>query len=264
MVHKPKISRKKKKKIKGKKTFVKKDVFEDEAPLTHSINSPQTSESYEEKKTCEELIAPPKDEKNNLPISYPKKYLLFQLVSLLLLTFIVYSGTLDHSFHFDDKSNIRSNHFIQISSLSLDELRKAGLESENHQRPVANISFALNYYFHGLEVRGYHYVNIFIHLLAGIILYYFVKATLCLPLYRDKYSKSQFIPFFTALIWMVHPLHTQSVTYIVQRMNSMAGMFFIMAMLFYVKARLTPEKTKKILLFSLRMVFFSRSAFEIF
>ena len=259
MVHKPKISRKKKKKIKGKKTFVKKDVFEDEAPLTHSINSPQTSESSnlasdEEKKTCEELIAPPKDEKNNLPISYPKKYLLFQLVSLLLLTFIVYSGTLDHSFHFDDKSNIRSNHFIQISSLSLDELRKAGLESENHQRPVANISFALNYYFHGLEVRGYHYVNIFIHLLAGIILYYFVKATLCLPLYRDKYSKSQFIPFFTALIWMVHPLHTQSVTYIVQRMNSMAGMFFIMTMLFYVKARLTPEKTKKILLFSFSLI----------
>ena len=234
MVAKAKHSRKKK--IKCKKAFVKKDVFEDEAPLTHSINSPQTSES------------------SNLPISYPKKYLLFQLVSLLLLTFIVYSGTLDHPFHFDDKSNIRSNHLIQISSLSLDELRKAGFESVNHQRPVANISFALNYYFHGLEVRGYHYVNIFIHLLAGIILYYFVKATLCLPLFRDKYSKSQFIPFFAALIWMVHPVHTQSVTYIVQRMNSMAGMFFIITMLFYVKARLTPEKTKKILLFSFSLI----------
>src|SRR5210317_881251 len=53
---------------------------------------------------------------------------------------------------------------------------------------------------------------------------------------------------------MVHPLNTQSVTYIVQRMNSMAGMFFIMAMLFYVKARLTPEKTKKILLFLFSLI----------
>ena len=160
MVHKPKISRKKKKKIKGKKTFVKKDVFEDEAPLTHSINSPQTSESSnlasdEEKKTCEELIAPPKDEKNNLPISYPKKYLLFQLVSLLLLTFIVYSGTLDHSFHFDDKVNIWNNRFIQISNISISELKSAAFDS--YDRPVANISFALNYYFHGLEVKGLPY-----------------------------------------------------------------------------------------------------------
>ena len=193
MVHKPKISRKKKKKIKGKKTLVKKDVFE--------------------------------DEKNNLPISYPKKYLLFQLVSLLLLTFIVYSGTLDHSFQFDDEPNIWDNHFIQISSLSFDNLVTAGFKSVNAKRPVANISFALNYYFHGLDVRGYHFVNIIIHLLAGIMLYYFVKNTLCIQSVRDKFGEAGFVPFYTALIWMVHPLHTQSVTYIVQRITAWRACF---------------------------------------
>ena len=257
MAHKPKISRKKKKKIKVKKTFVKKDVFEDEAPLTLSTDSPQNSESPksafdEEKKPCKELKPPQKDEKNNLSIPYPNKYLLFKIISLLLLTIIVYSGTLDHSFHLDDHSNISYNPFIQITNLSIDELVKAGfVSSTNGDRPVANISFALNYYFHGLDVTGYHIVNIIIHLLAGIMLYYFVKKTLSIGLARDRFGEARFIPFFTALIWLVHPLHIQSVTYIVQRMNSMAAMFFIMAMLFYVKGRLTPERVKKILFFAI-------------
>jgi len=259
MAEKKKISRKKKKESKRKKNFKNNDSSKNKKSSTLSTNLPQNDENFqssfnEEKKPNKQSAPPQKNKKNNFSIFYNKKYLLLQITSLLLITFIAYSDTLDHSFHFDDAANIWSNPYIQISSLSLDELRKAGLESVNHQRPVANISFALNYYLHGLEVRGYHYVNIFIHLLAGIILYYFVKATLCLPLYRDKYSKSQFIPFFTALIWMVHPVHTQSVTYIVQRMNSMAGMFFIMTMLFYVKARLTPEKTKKILLFLFSLI----------
>ena len=134
MVHKPKISRKKKRKIKGKKTFVKKDVFEDEAPLMLSVDSPQKNESPklafdEEKKTCEELIAPQKVERNNFSTSYPKKYQLFQITTLLILTIIVYSGTLNHAFHFDDLSNISYNRSIQISSLSSKEIIQAGFES---------------------------------------------------------------------------------------------------------------------------------------
>ena len=184
-------------------------------------------------------------------IFYLKKFLSFEIICLLLVTAAVYSGTLDHSFHADDRDNITNNSFIQISNFSVSEFKRAIKESVNDKRPVANISFALNYYFDGLEVRGYHVVNIIIHLLAGIMLYYFVKKTLSIPLVRDKLGEAGFIPFFTALIWMVHPLHTQSVTYIIQRMNSMAVMFFIMAMLFYVKARLSPERVKKVLFFAI-------------
>ena len=187
--------------------------------------------------------------KEQSPILYLKKFLSFEIICLLLAGIAVYWGTLDHTFQLDDKNTIWNNPFIQISSLSVDELVKAGFESVLHNRPVANISFALNYYFHGLEVRGYHAVNIIIHLLAGILLFYFVKITLSIPCVRDRYGSAKFIPFFTALIWLVHPLQTQSVTYIVQRMNSMGAMFFIMAMLFYVKARMTPEKKKKVLFF---------------
>ena len=80
-------------------------------------------------------------------------------------------------------------------------------------------------------------------------LFYFVKKTLSIRLVRDRFGETGLIPFFTALIWLVHPLHTQAVTYIVQRMTSMAALFFIMAILFYVKGRLTHERVKKILFF---------------
>jgi hypothetical protein len=258
MAEKTKLPRKKKKKIKRKKIIKKNDFLENEKSSSLGIKSSQNFESLksafdEERKSSEKLESPKKNDKNNVSI-YPNKYFLLEIVGLLSLTVVVYSYTLDHSFHFDDAANIWSNHFIQISSLSFEELLKAGVDSVNNHRPVANISFALNYYFHGLEVKGYHLVNIFIHLLAGIMLFYFVKTTLSLSLLKDRYSKSQFIPFFTALIWLVHPLHTQSVTYIVQRMNSMAALFYIMAMLFYLKARLNPERTKRILFFSVAFI----------
>jgi hypothetical protein len=254
MVDKTKISRKKKKQLTKKKIFP-----ENEKSLTPGLDSHQSFDSP--KLAFDENIKPyespepsKKIEKSNFSKSSPNKYLLFEIVSLVLLTVIIYGGTLNHSFHLDDGSNISSNKLIQISNLSIDELVKAGFESFNRKRPVANISFALNYYFHGLDVKGYHIVNIIIHLFAGIVLYYFVKITLSIRLARDKFDETWFIPFFTALIWLVHPLHTQSVTYIVQRMNSMASMFFIMAMLFYVKGRLTPERVKKVLFFIISFV----------
>lgn len=52
-----------------------------------------------------------------------------------------------------------------------------------------------------------------------------------------KYRNVQGIAFVTALLWLVHPLATQSVTYIVQRMNSMAAMFYVLSLLLYVVGR---------------------------
>ena len=264
MAQKPKFSRKKKKQIKRKKSSSNKDegvkdFTKDDASLTLRQDSPQSFENPKpsfvgEKKLSEQLTAPPQKRKDDISISYPNKYLLLELFSLLLITVIVYAGTLNHTFHLDDKSNISSNSFIQISHLSVDELAKAGFVGVNIKRPVANLSFALNYYFNGLDVTGYHVVNIIIHLLTGIMLYLFVKKTLSIELLRDKLGDTSFIPFFTALIWLVHPLHIQSVTYIVQRMNSMGAMFFIMSLFFYVKGRLNPQNIIKVLFFVIAFI----------
>ena len=173
---------------------------------------------------------------------------------ILLLTMLsgiiilIYAQTLTTPFIFDDISNIRDNHHIRIPYLSLKNLAWAGFQSPLTNRPIANISFALNYYVHGYNLVGYHVVNILIHLATGLMLYFLVKATLLTPALRDQYANFGWIPFFTAFIWLVHPLQTQSVTYLVQRMNSMAAMFYVLSMLLYVKFRLAANSRGKGLL----------------
>jgi len=187
----------------------------------------------------------PKSSTNSL--IHLRDFLLLFLSALFV--FLIYSNTLNSPFIFDDIRNIQKNPQIRIDSLSKDSIAHGGLESLASNRPVAKFSFALNYYFHQYDVGGYHLVNIFVHIMTGLLLFLFMKATLNLPSLRSESRAFQWIPLITALIWLIHPLHTQSVTYIVQRMNAMATMFYLLAFLFYIKGRLTSGRRKKLVLF---------------
>jgi Flp pilus assembly protein TadD len=172
------------------------------------------------------------------------------LLFMAILVFLVYSNTIEGPFVFDDEPNIQDNPHIRLTKLTLEGITGAGIESLASSRPVANISFALNYYFDRYNVVGYHLVNILIHITAGILLYFFVKTTLRIPTLHSRYGSHRWIPFFTSCIWLVHPIQTQSVTYIVQRMNSMAAMFYVLSFLLYAKGRLAGGKRKKWALFA--------------
>ena len=179
------------------------------------------------------------------------------LLVLIIFIFVAYSNTLNSSFHLDDVKVISNNSPVKMSELNFENLRQAAFESKfSTRRPVALITFALNYYFHQLNVTGYHIVNILVHIIGTLLLYFLLKATLSLPSLNKEFDEQVvfLISILTTAIWALHPLHTQSVTYIVQRMNSMAAMFFIMTMLFYVKARLAPERVKKILFFTISFI----------
>jgi tetratricopeptide (TPR) repeat protein len=164
---------------------------------------------------------------------------------LVILGVLVYSNTLEVPFYFDDLPNIQKNPPVHLTHLTLEGIKRAAFESPASNRPIANISFALNYYFHQEDVRGYHAINIIIHLLNGLLLFLFIEATLSVPSLRSKYKSHPFLAFFVALVWLVHPIQTQSVTYVVQRMNSMAAMFYLLSFLLYVKGRLVGEKKKR-------------------
>lgn len=184
----------------------------------------------------------------NSKISHGPRHEILLLTMLSGIIILIYTQTLTTPFIFDDITNIRDNHHIRVPYLSLKNLAWAGFQSPLANRPVANISFALNYYFHGYNPVGYHVVNILIHLATGLMLYFLVKATLLTPALRGQYANFGWIPFFTVFIWLVHPLQTQSVTYLVQRMNSMAAMFYVLSMLLYVKFRLAANRRGKGLL----------------
>ncbi len=150
---------------------------------------------------------------------------------------MAYANTLKASFHLDDWPSIVENRYVHLKELSLSNLMAAAAKGPNSNRPVANLSFALNYYFGGLNAIGYHLVNQLIHTLTGIILYFLLVTTLDLGPLRGKYEKREWLALTVALLWAVHPVQTQSVTYIVQRMNGMAGMFFLLSLYLYVRGR---------------------------
>jgi tetratricopeptide (TPR) repeat protein len=182
---------------------------------------------------------------SGLPIKFVARFETLLLFMLAVVVIFIYSDTLTTPFIFDDIDNIRDNPHIRVPYLSIENLAWAGFQSPCANRPIANISFALNYYLHGYNLVGFHAVNILIHIASGFLFYFLIKATLQTPVLRGRYAKVGWLPFFAAFLWLVHPLQTQSVTYLVQRMNSMAAMFYVLSMLLYVKFRLNTGHRAK-------------------
>ena len=153
---------------------------------------------------------------------------------VIILTVVLYAQVRSCDFLFDDLRLILNNPVIRLSEFSVEGV-SAILQGT---RPVAMLFIALNYYFHGYTVVGYHLFNLGVHLITGVVLYYFVVLTLRLS--AEHYNKKQTVVFSLAAVtlWMIHPVQTQSVSYIIQRMNVLAGFFFILSMLCYVMGRL--------------------------
>lgn len=177
----------------------------------------------------------------------------FTFISLLIVLLAVYSNSFQGDWHFDDFANIVENPNIQIKSLSWSEIYHSfsGIYQDRLLRPFSYLSFALNYYCGGMNVFGFHVVNFIIHYLAAVFLFLFIHNTLKLPLLREKYSLIAYpVALLATFFWALHPVHVTSITYIVQRMSSMAGLFYIMSMYFYLKARTTVKTGSSICFFS--------------
>lgn len=181
----------------------------------------------------------------NLPLtfkfSYWGKRYLFVAAALMVILLLSYNNSFECSWHFDDYGNVVENASIHIKQLTWDNFKKLsyGIMNEGRiSRPFSYLSFALNYYFGGLDIFGYHVVNFLIHYFAAIFLFLFIINTLRLPLLKEKYEKQAYsIALLATLLWAINPVHVTAVTYIVQRMASMAALFYIMAMYFYLKFR---------------------------
>ncbi len=174
-------------------------------------------------------------------------------ILLFVMTFIIYSNSFDGSWQFDDYPNIIGNTSIHITDLSFKSLFNTffskGLKLEGKTkrlyRPVASLSLALNWYWGRDNVFGYHLVNITIHFIASYFLFLTIMLLLKTPNIRGKYEGSEyFIALFATTLWCVHPINTQAITYIVQRMASLAAMFYIIGIYFYLRLRMSQSRQK--------------------
>lgn len=171
----------------------------------------------------------------------PETFHLLAVALIAVLCWTCYFNSLHVPFVFDDAPNIVQNGGIHWTHLSWSGVCDAVVESRAYRRPVANLSFAVNYLFGQDNVRGYHIVNVTVHLLSGLLVYLLALATLRLAPPRSDENpppgKSYWIALTAAVIFVCHPIQTQAVTYIVQRMTSMCTMFYLAALLGYIYGR---------------------------
>lgn len=167
-------------------------------------------------------------------------FVLFPSVALL------YFNSLNAPFYFDDYPNILNNSSVQIEKLGLAQIERLLRESSFLGRPIPYLSFGINHIIGGLHPFGYHIFNVIIHLLNACLVYSFAFKTFSLPSLR--LGRGQIFPaaLLAALLWAIHPIQTNTATYIVQRMTSMAVMFFLLSFLAYIQGRLSwKDSTKK-------------------
>lgn len=162
----------------------------------------------------------------------------FALLIITIVGIIIYSNSLDCSFHFDDYDHIIKNDAIQdINDID-------SWWNYSKYRPLSMFSFVVNYHFHKLNVYYYHLVNIGIHIFNGFLVYFFVYLLLSVPVtksYKISNSKEK-IAIIISLFFLVHPLATQSVTYIIQRQAAMAAMFYLLSLCIYIYFRISKKR----------------------
>ncbi|MEZ6142808.1 MAG: tetratricopeptide repeat protein [Zavarzinella sp.] len=138
---------------------------------------------------------------------------------LILCCLFAYANSVTKTFIFDDDGWLTNapnlDHPIKYLRGFHTRMTVAAVNLLNHQMGKNNpVSF--------------HITNILIHLAATLVLYGLIRRTLLLPRFENRYfTRATYLAFASALLWMLHPIQTQSVTYLVQRCESMAGLFYM-------------------------------------
>lgn len=147
-------------------------------------------------------------------------------VLLALLTTAAYLNSFRGVFLFDDVPSIVDNSALSSLTQSLLPPAEGGLTVSG--RPLLAFSFALNRAVSGLDVWSYHLVNLAIHLANGLLLAGIIRGTLQQPALAPRWQgDAPAVAFIAAALWSLHPLQTESVTYIVQRAESLVALCFL-------------------------------------
>ena len=167
---------------------------------------------------------------------------LFPYFLIIVIGLICYLGTFHIPFIFDDFPSI-------VDNRSIKNIGDFGAIWHFHApRFVVYLTFALNYYFHGLKPFGYHLVNLIIHLTAALTVYRLAGLLFITPelkMHRlRKYTKT--VALVAALLFVSHPVQTQAVTYIVQRTTSLAAFFYLLSIALYIKARIHLDRKERL------------------
>lgn len=151
---------------------------------------------------------------------------------IIAVTFIVFANALDGGFVFDDESVVVNNSSIQdLSNIPKFFTAEEGFHKVigKYYRPLVSASYAVDFSIWGLNPYGFHLTNIIIHCIASMLLFRIFQLLFWRYKYRNIFS------LLTALIFAVHPVHTEAVTWISGRTDSMVTLFFFASFIFYLE-----------------------------
>jgi len=172
-----------------------------------------------------------------------RKYLI-PISILIVVGFFVYSFNLNNGLFWDDDDWIVNNPFVHSLSwtnikfwFSNDILAGIGLKS-NYYRPFLFFTFAFNYAISGIKPLGFHLLSNFIHLFNGILVFLLLNGVLMRRRKEEDIQKNKFslVAFLVALVFIVHPLQTEAVTYIAGRGDPLNVFFMLLALFLFIGA----------------------------
>lgn len=160
---------------------------------------------------------------------------------IVLAITAAYANSWSTPFVFDDFQAITQNPTIRHLDRIGEVLSPPAYATGAIGRPVVSLSLAVNYALGGNEPRGYHILNTIIHALAALALFGIVRRTLLRPGMREKFGGAAVpLALAVALLWALHPLLTESVTFVIQRSESLMGMLYLFTLYGFIRSLDSP------------------------
>jgi tetratricopeptide (TPR) repeat protein len=166
----------------------------------------------------------------------------FHVIIVAAVCFLAYSNTFHVPFQFDDVTRMVQEPYVRDIRQFFDFQGSKWYAGDYafRMRTAGYFTFALNYWLGGEDVAGYHIVNIVVHTVNALLVYALVVLSLRTPVLREArmQGKGRAIALFSALLFASHPVQTEAVTYIVQRLASLATLFYLLSVVSYARWRL--------------------------
>ncbi len=187
-----------------------------------------------------------------------------QTAVLILVSLLLFANTLPNGLVWDDTWLIADNEYIRswenirlfFTPRYWTELHP--IPSPGQYRPIRTLTFAVDYFFWEDNPFGYHLTNLFLHMLNVLVIYMLLSHLLIAAKGAGNMDRGwrRGVPFLAALLFAAHPVHTESVNFIKNRAELLAGLFFLLSLSLFIKTALGEKKTKAVLWGSFSMMFF--------
>ncbi|MGD9015193.1 MAG: tetratricopeptide repeat protein, partial [Candidatus Omnitrophota bacterium] len=188
--------------------------------------------------------------------SSAKRKTVFVSIALIAgLGFLVYANSLNGKFVWDDdflvKNNVYLKNWAHLPKIFTEDDGTGGGTKYNFYRPLRIVTYMIDYHLWKLDVRGYHFINIVLHIGVACCIYWLITL-----LFGDW-----LLALLAGAFFVIHPVHTEAVAYISGRTDPLSGLFILLCFIFYIKcSRLKSAKVYSLILISYVLALLSKES----